>query len=69
MTVADLYPAIDECIYNNGECTQVCVDTYYSYYCTCRSGYRLAYNDYDCPGMIGFTLPINSAMVRGPRAL
>lgn len=45
----DPYPAIDECKYSNGECTQVCVDTYDSYYCTCRSGYRLAYNNYVCP--------------------
>lgn len=40
---------MDECKYGNGECSQVCVDTYDSYYCTCRAGYRLAYNDYDCP--------------------
>ena len=46
-------PTVDECKFYNGECTQVCVDTYYSYYCTCRSGYRLAYNRYTCPGMMG----------------
>lgn len=43
-------PLVNECKYNNGLCTQVCVDTYDSYYCTCRSGYRLGYTNYFCPG-------------------
>jgi len=33
---------INECKYNNGGCSQICVDTYDSYYCTCRAGYELA---------------------------
>jgi len=62
LPVVDPYPPIDECTYNNGECTQVCVDTYDSYYCTCRSGYRLAYNNYTCPRTVIFMFPITSAM-------
>ena len=27
----------------------MCVDTYDSYYCTCREGYQLAPSDYNCP--------------------
>lgn len=42
----------DECKSNNGECSQVCVDTYDSYYCTCRTGYRLAPNVYNCPAAV-----------------
>ena len=41
---------VDECKYNNGECSQFCIDTYDSYYCTCRRGYRLAQIEYTCPG-------------------
>jgi len=41
---------VDECKFNNGECSQVCVDTYDSYYCTCRQGYRLTQYNYTCPG-------------------
>lgn len=40
---------MDECQFTNGDCSQICVDTYDSYYCTCRPGYRLAHNDYQCP--------------------
>ena len=41
---------VDECKFNNGRCSQLCVDTYDSYYCTCRDGYQLVQNDYTCPG-------------------
>ncbi|CAH1277638.1 MUC4 [Branchiostoma lanceolatum] len=33
---------IDECSENNGRCQQDCVNTEGSYYCTCRTGYRLS---------------------------
>jgi len=62
LSIADTFSPVDECTYNNGECTQICVDTYDSYYCTCRYGYRLAYNDYTCPGTAIF---INVVVVRG----
>jgi len=41
---------VNECDFYNGECTQVCVDTDDSYYCGCHEGYKLAPNDYNCPG-------------------
>lgn len=37
----------NECERNNGGCTQLCVDTRESYYCQCRSGYRLV-GKYTC---------------------
>ena len=65
LPVAGTLPLVNECKYNNGLCTQVCVDTYDSYYCTCRSGYRLGYTNYFCPGRptVIFTFIINSLMV------
>ena len=53
---------VDECKYNNGECSQVCVDTYDSYYCTCRRGYRLARNEYSCPGKLSQSISIISTI-------
>jgi len=41
---------VNECDFYNGECSQVCVDTDDSYYCDCHQGYKLAPNDYNCPG-------------------
>ncbi|KAJ8953256.1 hypothetical protein NQ318_015838 [Aromia moschata] len=35
---------VNECLQNNGECTHKCVDTPASYYCDCRSGYKLIDN-------------------------
>lgn len=40
----------DECSTTEGNCTQGCINTYGSYYCTCSSGYRLAYNNRTCNG-------------------
>ena len=48
--VIDVCTGVNECQYSNGECSQVCVDTYDSYYCSCWPGYRLAYFNYSCPG-------------------
>jgi len=42
--------SVNECVFNNGECSQTCVDTYDSYYCTCRDGYQLAQNNDTCSG-------------------
>lgn len=40
---------INECLTNNGGCSQVCNNTQGSYFCTCRSGYRLN-GQYSCQG-------------------
>ncbi|KAI0220297.1 hypothetical protein LSAT2_028199 [Lamellibrachia satsuma] len=31
----------NECQTENGRCSQLCIDTYSSYYCSCRPGYKL----------------------------
>ncbi len=36
---------VDECLDNNGDCTDVCVNTPYSHFCTCRQGHYLDPND------------------------
>jgi len=38
-----LFTDIDECLTNNGECDQVCINIEGSYRCTCHQGY--SYND------------------------
>ncbi len=42
----------NECLNGNGGCSQLCVDTYDTYYCGCYEGYRLVNNQNDlqrCP--------------------
>lgn len=38
----------DECAKDNGGCQQECVNTFGSYLCRCRNGYRLHENGHDC---------------------
>lgn len=40
---------VNECEYDNGRCSQYCIDTYDSYYCGCEQGFRLPPVDYSCP--------------------
>ena len=37
-----------ECNNNNGNCDQLCVETYDSYYCDCMAGWKLRNDPYDC---------------------
>ncbi|XP_023931784.1 uncharacterized protein LOC106153735 isoform X3 [Lingula anatina] len=39
---------VDECLYNQGECEQVCVNSYLSYHCKCNAGYQLTDNKKSC---------------------
>ncbi|CAH1796781.1 unnamed protein product, partial [Owenia fusiformis] len=32
---------VNECLVNNGGCSQLCVNTFFSYYCDCSPGYQL----------------------------
>ena len=43
---------VNECYFNNGDCEQDCVDTYDSYFCACRPGYRSVQIPYDCRGKL-----------------
>ena len=47
-----VYSFIDtnECLLNNGGCSQLCTNTIGSYHCDCRSGYQLNHNRIDCDG-------------------
>ena len=41
---------IDECTENSDGCVQICTNTDGSYQCSCRSGYRLSRNGFQCNG-------------------
>ena len=41
---------VDECLYNNGNCSHDCINTQGSYYCECPTGYILQPNRRDCAG-------------------
>lgn len=43
-----LSPDKDECAKDNGGCQHECVNTFGSYLCRCRNGYRLHENGLDC---------------------
>jgi hypothetical protein len=44
----------NECKTNNGNCNQLCVDTYDSYYCACNTGYQIVNTPFTCPGQSNF---------------
>ena len=41
--------AVNECLTNNGGCDQLCCDTYDTFYCSCREGFRLVRDLFVCP--------------------
>ena len=54
--------AENECLTNNAGCQQICVDTFDSYYCMCRPGYRIQPTNFNCPGQTvtgPYTLPLS----------
>jgi len=44
------YVDINECLANNGNCGQNCINTAGSYYCTCNTGYQLLSDKHRCGG-------------------
>ena len=45
-----VYTDINECVNNNGGCSDGCNNTEGSYYCTCSSGYELSGDNVTCIG-------------------
>ena len=41
---------INECLSNNGNCSQTCTNTNGSYICSCRLGYAIDANNHSCNG-------------------
>ena len=40
----------DECSKNAHECEHICHNSHGTFYCSCNTGYRLAYNNKTCDG-------------------
>ena len=51
MFTTDLCSDIDECLTDNGGCTQTCDNTEGSYQCSCWNGYELTSDGHTCTGM------------------
>lgn len=49
---------VDECVVNNGGCSQICHNTLGGYNCACRHGYTLLPNGRTCKGMTSITVTI-----------
>ena len=45
---------INECLSNNGNCSQTCTNTNRSYICSCRLGYAIDANNHSCNGKFDF---------------
>ena len=46
------YTDVNECLFGNGGCEQLCTNTIGSFFCTCQSGYSLQPNGVNCSGKI-----------------
>ena len=45
---------INECIDDNGGCSDSCTNTIGSYYCSCNSGYTMNTDKHNCTGMFSY---------------
>ena len=45
-----MFTDINECATNNGECSQVCLNTEDNYSCDCYPGYEFGPNNHTCNG-------------------
>ena len=50
-STSTIAPDIDECLTNNGQCSQVCVNEVGTYRCACSAGYTLGGDGRMCTGM------------------
>lgn len=41
---------VNECMYNNGGCSQFCMNTFESYYCSCYNGFSIVNEAAVCEG-------------------
>ena len=41
---------VNECLTNNGGCSQICTNTHGSFQCSCYSGYALVADNLGCDG-------------------
>ena len=51
---------VDECTLHNSGCSQICTNTFGSYVCSCRTGFRLATNGRSCEGILTY-VKLNTA--------
>ena len=45
-----IYLDNDECLNDNGNCDDICVNSLGSFHCSCREGFSLTSNGIDCEG-------------------
>ena len=50
MITAFFYTDIDECALGITGCSQICTNTYGSYFCDCYLGYKISFNNQTCMG-------------------
>ena len=43
---------VDECSVNKGGCNQFCHNTYGSYQCSCKNGFKLSADNHTCSGKV-----------------
>jgi hypothetical protein len=64
--VVDITSSENECLFDNGGCEQICIDTYPSNECDCEVGYVLDYNGTSCsPEPVELAFTGDTPMVTG----
>ena len=51
---------INECLANSRYCSQICVNSNGSFYCSCKPGFQLAADNTDCNGEFKLLVSVNS---------
>ena len=50
---------VDECSVNKGGCNQFCHNTFGSYYCSCKNGYKLSADNHTCNGKVMLNIEVS----------